>query len=77
LWRWDGRGWLARRVRGWWRADPSNNSVFLFLAHNMLELEQLLTGIGLVYMMQSRSFKRKLRPCYNENRCRYLIISIT
>ena len=32
---------------GWWRADPSNNSVLLFLAHNMLELEQLFEGIGL------------------------------
>ncbi len=32
---------------GWWRADPSNNSVLIFLAHNMLELEQLLDGIGL------------------------------
>ncbi|MFT3893606.1 MAG: serine hydrolase domain-containing protein [Anaerolineales bacterium] len=32
---------------GWWRADPSNNSVLIFLTHNMLELEQLTTGIGL------------------------------
>lgn len=32
---------------GWWRADPSNNSVLIFLTHNMLELEQLLDGIGL------------------------------
>lgn len=32
---------------GWWRADPSNNSVLIFLAHNMLELEQLLDGIGM------------------------------
>ncbi len=32
---------------GWWRADPSNNSVLIFLAHNMLELDQLLSGIGL------------------------------
>jgi len=32
---------------GWWRADPNNNAVFIFLAHNMLELEQLLNGIGL------------------------------
>jgi CubicO group peptidase (beta-lactamase class C family) len=32
---------------GWWRADPSNNSVLIFLAHNMVELEQLLNGIGL------------------------------
>ncbi len=31
---------------GWWRADPSNNSVLIFLAHNMLELEQLFDGIG-------------------------------
>ena len=32
---------------GWWRADPNNNSVLIFLAHNMLELEQLFDGIGL------------------------------
>jgi CubicO group peptidase (beta-lactamase class C family) len=32
---------------GWWRADPNNNSVLIFLAHNMVELEQLLDGIGL------------------------------
>jgi len=32
---------------GWWRADSSNNSVLIFLAHNMVELEQLLDGIGL------------------------------
>jgi CubicO group peptidase (beta-lactamase class C family) len=32
---------------GWWRADPANNSVLIFLAHNMLELEQLFDGIGL------------------------------
>ena len=31
----------------WWRADPSNNSVLIFLAHNMVELEQLMDGIGL------------------------------
>ena len=32
---------------GWWRADPSNNSVLIFLAHNMVEPEQLFNGIGL------------------------------
>jgi CubicO group peptidase (beta-lactamase class C family) len=32
---------------GWWRADPTNNSVLIFLTHNMVELEQLLNGIGL------------------------------
>lgn len=31
---------------GWWRADPSNNSVLIFLTHNMVELEQLFNGIG-------------------------------
>jgi CubicO group peptidase (beta-lactamase class C family) len=32
---------------GWWRADPNNNSVLIFLAHNMFELEQFLEGLGL------------------------------
>lgn len=32
---------------GWWRADPNNKAVLLFLAHNMVELEQLTTGTGL------------------------------
>lgn len=32
---------------GWWRADASNNSVLIFLTHNMVDLEQLLDGIGL------------------------------
>ncbi len=31
---------------GWWRADPRNNSVLIFLSHNMVELDQLLQGIG-------------------------------
>ena len=30
----------------WWRADSSNNSVLIFLAHNMVELYQLANGIG-------------------------------
>ena len=32
---------------GWWQADPNDNSVLIFLAHNMLELDQLAKGIGL------------------------------
>ena len=32
---------------GWWRADPNNHSVLIFLTHNMVELEQLFDGIGL------------------------------
>lgn len=39
-------GW-AGGFGGWWRADPNNNSVLIFLAHNMVELEQLFNGIGL------------------------------
>ena len=32
---------------GWWQADPLDNSVLIFLAHNMLELQQMASGIGL------------------------------
>jgi CubicO group peptidase (beta-lactamase class C family) len=32
---------------GWWRADPHQNAVLIFLAHNMVELEQLYEGVGL------------------------------
>jgi CubicO group peptidase (beta-lactamase class C family) len=31
---------------GWWQADPIDNSVLIFLAHNMVELDQLGQGIG-------------------------------
>ena len=31
----------------WWQADPTDNSVLIFLAHNMLELDQMARGIGL------------------------------
>jgi CubicO group peptidase (beta-lactamase class C family) len=32
---------------GWWQADPNDGSVMIFLAHNMLQREQLANGIGL------------------------------
>ena len=32
---------------GWWQADPVDQSVMIFLAHNALELEQMAQGIGL------------------------------
>jgi CubicO group peptidase (beta-lactamase class C family) len=32
---------------GWWRADPGDNSVLIFLSHNMVRLDQLANGIGL------------------------------
>jgi CubicO group peptidase (beta-lactamase class C family) len=31
---------------GWWQADPKNDSVLIFLAHNMVELDQFAQGIG-------------------------------
>jgi CubicO group peptidase (beta-lactamase class C family) len=32
---------------GWWQADPVEQSIMIFLAHNALELAQLEKGIGL------------------------------
>lgn len=32
---------------GWWHADPQDGSVFVFLAHNMVDLAQMGRGIGL------------------------------
>ena len=31
---------------GWWQADPNDKSVLIFLAHNMVDLDQLARGIG-------------------------------
>jgi len=32
---------------GWRQADPSDNSVLIFLSHHMLELQQMASGVGL------------------------------
>jgi CubicO group peptidase (beta-lactamase class C family) len=32
---------------GWWQADPNDQSVLIFLSHNMVELSQMARGIGL------------------------------
>jgi len=32
---------------GWWLADPKEKSVFIFLAHNMVDPSQLAKGIGI------------------------------
>jgi CubicO group peptidase (beta-lactamase class C family) len=32
---------------GWWQADPNDRSVLIFLTHNMVELPQMMRGIGL------------------------------
>jgi CubicO group peptidase (beta-lactamase class C family) len=31
----------------WWQADPGDGSVLIFLAHNMVELDQMAQGVGL------------------------------
>jgi CubicO group peptidase (beta-lactamase class C family) len=31
----------------WWQADPTDGSVLIFLAHNMVELHQMARGIGI------------------------------
>lgn len=48
---------------GWWRADPKDNSVMVFLAHNMVTLNQLGEGIGLgVYEAIERFQECASRP---------------
>lgn len=32
---------------GWWQADPNDQSVLIFLTHNMVELSQMPSGVGL------------------------------
>jgi CubicO group peptidase (beta-lactamase class C family) len=39
-------GWPGA-YSGWWQADPVQNSVLIFLTHNMTELHQMAQGIGL------------------------------
>jgi CubicO group peptidase (beta-lactamase class C family) len=39
-------GWPGAYA-GWWQADPTDKSVLIFLTHNMLELQQMASGIGL------------------------------
>lgn len=42
---------------GWWQADPTDGSVMIFLAHNMVELAQLTRGIGLGVWGAIRDFQ--------------------
>lgn len=41
----------------WWQADPNDGSVMIFLAHNMVQLEQLANGIGLGVWGAIREFQ--------------------
>src|SRR6476646_7501649 len=36
-------GWSGSYA-SWWQADPRDNSVLIFLAHNMVELQQMASG---------------------------------
>lgn len=42
---------------GWWQADPNDGSVLIFLTHNMVELDQMLDGIGLGVWGAIRDFQ--------------------
>jgi len=39
-------GWPGAYA-SWWQADPNDQSVLIFMSHNMLELSQMARGIGL------------------------------
>jgi CubicO group peptidase (beta-lactamase class C family) len=43
---------------GWWQADPSDGSIAVFLAHNLVEREQLSRGIGLGIYAAISEFQR-------------------
>ena len=40
----------------WWQADPNDRSVLIFLAHNMVNLQQMANGIGLSVWSAIASF---------------------
>jgi len=42
---------------GWWQADPNDGSVMIFLAHSMVQMEQLAGGIGLGVWGAIRDFQ--------------------
>lgn len=42
---------------GWWQADPKDNSVLIFLAHNMVDLAQMAEGIGFGVWAAIESFQ--------------------
>jgi CubicO group peptidase (beta-lactamase class C family) len=46
---------------GWWRADPNDGTVLVFLAHSMVSLEQLARGLGLDVFSAIFQFERAAR----------------
>jgi len=43
---------------GWWQADPNDGSVLIFLAHNMVDLAQMVKGIGLGVWAAIEAFQK-------------------
>jgi CubicO group peptidase (beta-lactamase class C family) len=43
---------------GWWQADPTDDSILIFLTHNMAELQQMAAGIGLDVWSAIATFHR-------------------
>ena len=48
---------------GWWQADPKERSVFVFLAHNMVDLAQMAKGIGLGVWAAIEGFQTAAMAC--------------
>lgn len=44
---------------GWWQADPREGSIAIFLAHNLIEREQLAQGIGLGVFSAISDFQKR------------------
>ncbi|HKW46123.1 MAG TPA: serine hydrolase [Gemmatimonadaceae bacterium] len=47
---------------GWWQADPTDGSVLVFLAHNMVGLDQMANGIGLGVWSAIAAFHEAVMP---------------
>jgi CubicO group peptidase (beta-lactamase class C family) len=54
---------------GWWRADPNDSSVMVFMTHNMVSLDQLARGIGLGVYGAIDRFQELASTC-TRHRCR-------
>jgi len=52
----------------WWQADPNDGSVLIFLAHSMVDLEQLANGIGLGVWLAITQFQALASTLLSHNR---------
>lgn len=53
---------------GWWRADPNDSSVMVFMTHNMVSLDQLARGIGLGVYDAIDKFQELASTCTRHRR---------